>query len=64
MINIIIAIVLNMIVVYAVLKNTERLERILGPGGLSVLRKVFGIILLAIAVKLFFTNLIPLLQQV
>jgi len=64
MINIIIAIVLNMIVVYAVLKNTERLERILGPVGLSVLRKVFGIILLAIAVKLFFTNLIPLLQQV
>ena len=64
MINIIIAIVLNMIVVYAVLKNTERIERILGPGGLSVLRKVFGIILLAIAVKLFFTNLIPLLQQV
>ncbi|MEL0335285.1 MAG: MarC family protein, partial [Flavobacteriales bacterium] len=56
-INIIIAIVANMIVVYAVLKNTERLERILGPGGLSVLRKVFGIILLAIAVKLFFTNL-------
>ena len=64
MINIIIAIVINMIVVYAVLKNTERLERLLGPGGLSVLRKVFGIILLAIAVKLFFTNLIPLLQQV
>ncbi|MAZ96501.1 MAG: hypothetical protein CMP53_03140 [Flavobacteriales bacterium] len=64
MINIIIAIVLNMIVVYVVLKNTERLERLLGPGGLSVLRKVFGIILLAIAVKLFFTNLIPLLQTV
>jgi multiple antibiotic resistance protein len=63
-INIIIAIVANMIVVYAVLKNTERLERILGPGGLSVLRKVFGIILLAIAVKLFFTNLIPLLKTV
>ncbi len=63
-INIIIAIVANMVVVYAVLKNTERLERILGPGGLSVLRKVFGIILLAIAVKLFFTNLIPLLQTV
>lgn len=63
-VNIIIAIVANMIVVYAVLKNTERLERILGPGGLSVLRKVFGIILLAIAVKLFFTNLIPLLQTV
>lgn len=62
MINILIAIVANMIVVYVVLKNTERLERILGTGGLSILRKVFGIILLAIAVKLFFTNLIPLLN--
>jgi len=61
-INILIAIVVNMIVVYVVLKNTERLERILGSGGLSILRKVFGIILLAIAVKLFFTNLIPLLN--
>jgi len=61
-INILIAIVANMVVVYAVLKNTERLERILGAGGLSILRKVFGVILLAIAVKLFFTNLIPLLN--
>lgn len=61
-INILIAIVVNMIVVYVVLKNTERLERILGSGGLSILRKVFGIILLAIAVKLFFTNLIPLIN--
>ena len=62
-INIIIAIVLNMVVVYAVLKNTERIERILGSGGLSILRKVFGVILLAIAVKLFFANLIHLLQN-
>ena len=62
-INILIAIVANMIVVFVVLKNTERLERILGTGGLSILRKVFGIILLAIAVKLFFTNLIPLLNS-
>ena len=61
-INILIAIVANMVVVYAVLKNTERLEGILGTGGLSILRKVFGVILLAIAVKLFFTNLIPLLN--
>ena len=61
-INILVAIVANMIVVYAVLKNTERLERILGIGGLSILRKVFGVILLAIAVKLFFTNLVPLLN--
>ena len=63
-INILIAIVANMIVVYAVLKNTERLERILGAGGLSILRKVFGVILLAIAVKLFFTNLIPMFKTV
>lgn len=63
-INIIIAIVVNMIVVYLVLKNTERIERKLGTGGLSILRKVFGVILLAIAVKLFFTNLIPMFKTV
>ena len=62
-INIIIAIIANMIVVYFVLKNTERIERILGPGGLSILRKVFCVILLAIAVKLFFTNLIPMFEK-
>ena len=39
------------------------IERILGPGGLSILRKVFGVILLAIAVKLFFTNLIPMFEK-
>jgi multiple antibiotic resistance protein len=54
--NIIVAIFLNMIPVYLVLKNTQRIERVLGPGGISVLRKVFGIVLLAIAVKLFRTN--------
>lgn len=56
-INLIVAIIANMIVVYLVLKNTERIEKLLGNGGLAVLRKVFGVILLAIAVKLFFTNL-------
>jgi len=56
-VNIIIAIVLNMIVVYAVLKSSSLIERILGSGGIAVLRKVFGIILLAIAVKLFRTNM-------
>lgn len=55
-INIIVAILLNMVLVYAVLKSTNRLERILGNGGISILRKVFGVILLAIAVKLFRTN--------
>ena len=55
--NIIVAIVLNIIVVYLVLKNTKHIERLLGPGGIAVVRKVFGIILLAIAVKLFRTNI-------
>jgi multiple antibiotic resistance protein len=55
--NIIVAIVLNIILVYVVLKNTVRIEHIIGPIGIAVLRKVFGIILLAIAVKLFRTNL-------
>jgi multiple antibiotic resistance protein len=55
--TIIIGITLNLLVVYVVLRNLHRLEKWLGPAGISVLRKVFGIILLAIAVKLFRTNL-------
>jgi len=55
--NIIVAIIANMIIVYVVLKSSKKIERILGSGGIAVLRKVFGIILLAIAVKLFRTNL-------
>ena len=55
-INIIIAIVINVIVVYAVLKSSARIEKILGNNGLGVIRKVFGVILLAIAVKLFAAN--------
>ncbi len=54
--NILIAIGLNIGLVYLVLKTTNRIEHFLGAGGISVLRKVFGIILLAIAVKLFRTN--------
>lgn len=54
--NIIIGIILNMLFVYIVLKNTIWLEKILGKTGLSILRKAFGIILLAIAVKLFRHN--------
>ncbi|MDR9455911.1 MAG: MarC family protein [Salegentibacter sp.] len=56
-INIIVAILINLIVVYAVLKASARIERILGSQGISVIRKVFGVILLAIAVKLFATNI-------
>ncbi len=54
--NIIVGIIANMIFVYFVLKNTTRLEKLFGKTGLNILRKAFGIILLAIAIKLFRTN--------
>jgi multiple antibiotic resistance protein len=60
--NIIIALVLNLIFVYFVLKSTSRIEKLIGEGGIYILRKFFGIILLAIAVKLFTTNIGSLLQ--
>lgn len=62
--NIIIAIVLNMVVVYLVLKNCGKLEQILGPGFISVMKKVFGVILLAISIKLFTTNIASLIEKV
>ena len=55
-INILIAVVLNMIFVYLVLRLTTLFERLLGPGGVHILRKFFGIILLAIAIRLFLSN--------
>ena len=55
-INIIIAIVINVVVVYGVLKSSGKIERLLGVNGLGVIRKIFGVILLAIAVKLFAAN--------
>ncbi|NLN30266.1 MAG: MarC family protein [Bacteroidales bacterium] len=55
-INIFIALILNMIIVYLVLRLTSFFERLLGPGGLQILKKVFGVILLSIAIKLFLTN--------
>jgi len=60
--NIIVALVLNLAFVYLVLKSTNRIERLFGEAGIYILRKFFGIILLAIAVKLFTTNLNHLLQ--
>ena len=60
--NIIVALVLNLAFVYLVLKSTNRIEKIFGEAGIYILRKFFGIILLAIAVKLFTTNLNHLLQ--
>ena len=58
--NIIVAILLNMVIVYFVLRYLNIAERILGKGGVYILRKFFGIILLAIAVKLFTTNIASL----
>lgn len=56
-VNIIIALVLNIVVIYIVLRSIAWIEKKLGNGGLYIIRKFFGIILLAIAVKLFITNL-------
>jgi multiple antibiotic resistance protein len=55
-INIVIAIVFNIIIVYIVLKSSSKIEKMLGKNGLGVIRKAFGVVLLAIAVKLFAGN--------
>ena len=55
-VNIVIALILNMVWVYFVIKMTNVIERILGRGGIYIIRKFFGIILLAISVKLFTAN--------
>ncbi|MFS4416139.1 MarC family protein [Maribacter sp. 2307ULW6-5] len=55
--NIIVAIVINIIFVFVVLKSSARLERRLGKNGVNIIRKIFGVILLAIAVKLFAANI-------
>ncbi len=54
--NILVGIVLNTLFVYLVLKNVGFIERLLGKTGLNILRKAFGVILLAIAIKLFRSN--------
>ena len=54
--NIAIAILLNMIFMYIVLKTSSKIERMIGDNGISIIRKVFGVILLAISVKLFASN--------
>jgi multiple antibiotic resistance protein len=62
-INIIIALLLNMTFVYLVLRLTDKIERFIGKGGIYILRKFFGIILLAIAVKLFAANIATLFNH-
>ncbi|KAA6348853.1 hypothetical protein EZS27_003740 [termite gut metagenome] len=56
-VNIVIALIINMIWVFFVIKTTDRIERFLGKGGIYLIRKFFGIILLAISVRLFTTNI-------
>lgn len=61
-INIIIAIMVNTIFVYIVLKSSKKIEKLLGKGGIGVVRKIFGVVLMAIAVKLFAANIQGLLH--
>ena len=60
--NIIIGLALNILFVYFVLKKVDYVQRVVGKGGVYVMRKFFGIILLAIAVRLFTANLNALLN--
>lgn len=59
--NIIVAVISNVIVIFIVLKTSSKIERIIGSNGIMIVRKIFGVILLAIAVKLFAHNIKELL---
>jgi len=59
--NIIVAVIINVLVIYLVLKTSAKIERFIGENGISIIRKIFGVILLAIAVKLFTSNIKALL---
>ena len=63
-VNIIVALVLNMLWVYFVVRMTRKVEKVLGKGGIYLIRKFFGIILLAISVKLFMSNITLLMDQI
>ncbi|MBL7871066.1 MAG: MarC family protein [Cyclobacteriaceae bacterium] len=58
-INVLMGILVNLVLVYIVLRSSSWLERVIGESGFAVLRRVFGVILLAIAVKIFKGNLLP-----
>ena len=57
-----VAILINLVIVYVVLKSLDLIERILGPGGMVAIRKFFGVILLAIAIKIFTSNVAGLIK--
>jgi multiple antibiotic resistance protein len=60
--DITLAVLLNMVIVYFVLKTTGKIEKIIGKSGIAVLRKFFGIILLSISIKLFMSNIAKSLE--
>lgn len=60
--NIIVAVVINVIIIFIVLKTSARIERAIGQNGINIIRKVFGVVLLAIAVKLFAHNIKALFE--
>jgi multiple antibiotic resistance protein len=62
--NILFALTANLIVVYFVLRSINKVEHILGKSGVYILRKFFGIILLAISVKLFTSNITLIISEV
>ncbi|WP_196896191.1 MarC family protein [Aureivirga marina] len=61
-VNIILAIIINMVFVFIVLKSSKKIENVIGKSGINVIRKIFGVVLLAIAVKLFASNIQGLFQ--
>ena len=61
--TILMAIIANLVIVYVVLKSLRHIQKLLGPAGLIAVRKFFGVILLAIAVKIFTSNVGELLKQ-
>ena len=64
MINLAVSIVLNMVIVYLVLRYVSILDRLLGKNGVYILRKFFGVVLLAISVKFITKNLIDVIAMV
>lgn len=62
-VNILFALILNMLIIYAVLRATERVEEVISKSAIYLMRKFFGIILLAISVRLFTTNIVPLISN-
>ena len=55
--NIIVAIIINMFFIYLVLKGSSKIEKIIGENGIGIIRKIFGVVLLAISIKLFTSNI-------